>query len=75
MIFEGNTFMDVSFRQCEMPDVIMKDNRFYSTYFNNCDIRNLCIIGIRNADLEFYFTDKSKDINMHKKIFIHIMKK
>ena len=70
MIFEGNTFMDVSFRQCEMPDVIMKDNRFYSTYFNNCDIRNLCIIGIRNADLEFHFTDKSKDINMHKKIYI-----
>lgn len=65
LIFEGNTLMHSAFKDCEMPGVIMKDNMFYSTYFNNCDIKALSIIGMRYADLEFHFTEKSKDISMH----------
>lgn len=70
LIFEGNTLMHSAFKDCEMPGVIMKDNMFYSTYFNNCDIKDLSIIGMRYADLEFHFTEKSKDICMHKNIYV-----
>lgn len=75
LIFDNNRFILSSFNNCNMPEVIMKDNYFYSTYFNNSNIKDLCIIGIKKADLEFHFTNESKNIYMHKNIYVSKMEK
>lgn len=73
MIFQDNTFILSSFTGCEMEDCIFDGNAFYSTVINNSNIFNLNIINMKHPDIEFHFTSREKDTNLHKKIYVSKM--